>query len=238
MTSLQPIDQELWEVPGQVRLGPGIIFPCRMVIARQGDALWLHSPVDLTLDAMAQIEALGQVRWLVAPNTMHHLFMAQAQQRWPGAQVWGPQALHAKRPDLRWDWPLERAQDEAPWAATLAPIPILGAPAISEWAFWHQATRSLLVTDLCFHLSQAPGALTPWLLRAVGVWGALAQSRLWRGLIKDRAAAAASAERLLALKPERLIMAHGQILHAGATPALEAALWRMRGRSGRPPAQA
>jgi hypothetical protein len=58
----------------------------------------------------------------------------------------------------------------------------------------------------------------------MGTNGRLAQSRVWRFGIADRAALADSARRVVALAPTRLIVAHGDVVDALPPGALERAL--------------
>lgn len=228
MTAVQELVEGIWEVAGEAKLGPGVYFPCRMVIVRlESGKLWLHSPVRLDDEAAAQIDALGEVEAIVAPNAFHHIFMAGAQERWPKAKIWAPKALFAKRPDLRFDHDLARSAEEATWTNELEPLAIDGVPMLSEWTFWHERTKTLIVTDLIFNVSQARGAMTKLVLTGVGAWGRPAQSRLLGSMIKDKVAANASAKRLLSKPIERVVMAHGEPIAAQGLAALKAAMTRM-----------
>ena len=225
--AIQELTEGIWEVASEVKMGPGVYLPCRMLIVRlESGALWIHSPVRLDDEEVAQINALGEVEALIAPNAFHHLFMARAQERWPKAEVWAPKALAAKRPDLRLDHCLEQGA-EAAWANELEPIAIDGVPKLSEWTFWHGPTRTLIVTDLFFNVHQARGAMTKLVLTGMGAWGEPAQSRLLGSLIKDKAAANASAKRLMSKPIERVFMAHGETIKANGHATLKAALTRM-----------
>lgn len=225
--AIQELTEGIWEVAGEVKMGPGVYLPCRMLIVRlESGALWIHSPVRLDDEVVAQINALGEVEALIAPNAFHHLFMASAQERWPKAKVWAPKALAAKRPDLRIDHYLEQG-DEAAWASSLEPIAIDGLPKLSEWTFWHSSTQTLIVTDLLFNVHHARGAMTKFVLTGLAAWGEPAQSRLLGSLIKDKAAANASAKRLMSKPIERVIMAHGEPIKANGHATLKAALTRM-----------
>ncbi|MCG7533934.1 DUF4336 domain-containing protein [Pseudoalteromonas sp. OOF1S-7] len=52
-------------------------FTTRMTIVRLPcGGLWVHSPICLTPGLREQVDALGPVTYLVAPNHLHHLFMA------------------------------------------------------------------------------------------------------------------------------------------------------------------
>jgi hypothetical protein len=68
-----------------------------------------------------------------------------------------------------------------------------------------------------------------------GCHGRLASSRVLRLFVKDRTAARASVERLLALPFETLVVAHGDIIEQGARSQLEQALaWLKPSRKALP----
>lgn len=113
-------------------------------------------------------------------------------------------------------------------AAELEAIPIGGAPKTSKWVLFHRPSKTLLVTDLVFRILHPQGLATRGILHLLGVNGRLAQSRALRLLTRDRQAAAASVERVLALPLQGLVVAHGEPLLADARPELEQALAWMR----------
>lgn len=224
---LQRLADGVWAADDDLRLNPGFHMPVRMTVLRlPSGSLLLHSPVALD-DALArELEALGEVAWIVAPSGLHHLFAAPAKARFPRARLAASAALRKKRPDLAVDAWLEG--DEArPFGDGVLGVRVRGAPSVDEWVFVHEPSRSLLVTDLVFHVRRTRGWLTPWVLRVMGVHDRLGQSRAWRILVKDRAAARESAERILGLDFDRLVPAHGDPIDAGARPLLAAALTRM-----------
>jgi hypothetical protein len=230
---LRAIADELWEVEDRIRMPGGVSFPLRMTIARlPGRQLWLHSPVRLDDATAAAIDALGDVAHVVAPNLYHHLHLPAAATRWPAARTWAPPGLDAKRkePHLR----LERL-DEAtppPWADAIDLVRVGGAPKLHETAFFHRASRSMLCADLMFHVTEPANARTRFVLWLVGAGGGrLASSRVWSGLIKDRAAARASLQRILAWDVGRVIPAHGAIVDdPGVRAALPRAMRRIAGK--------
>lgn len=82
--------------------------------------------------------------------------------------------------------------------------------------FLHRASRTLIVADLCEHFG--PGS--PWLVRAVArmafMYGRPCMPPDWRLIFRDRVATRRSFSRLLAWDFERVILAHGGHLEAGA----------------------
>lgn len=227
---LERVDDAVWTVSAKQALGGGLEMGARMTVIRLPDGgLWLHSPIAIDDAVAAAIDALGPVRHLVAPNRLHHLYLGDAQRRWPQATTWGAPGLAAKRADLRFDQVLG---DDAParWGGVIAAVTIDGAPTVSETVFVHRPSGSLIVGDLLFAFRRAPNLRTRLVLWMMGVHGGLRQSRAWWFFTRDRAAAAASAAQLLALPVDRAIPCHGEVIDRGGHEATAAALrWMLRG---------
>ena len=210
--TLRALDRDLWCLDADLRVQAGFHLPVRMTVIRLADGgVWLHSPIAIDHAAAAAIAAIGPVRHIVAPSLLHHLFAAAACERWPGAALHAPVSLARKRPTLKIDAPLA---EDSRWSE-LAIVAIAGAPKIDEHVFVHRASGTLIVTDLLFNVHEVAGLMSPLILRMVGAWKRLAQSRIWRSAVKDRAAARASVERLMRLDFDRLVPAHGAVI-AGA----------------------
>lgn len=189
-------------------------------LALQGGGVLLHSPVPLTSEDVEALRAQGGVRHLVGPNLGHHLFLGHARQHFPEAKLHGVPGLAKKRKDLAFDAEV----NEAPIDPSLRQVVIGGMPSLSEVAFLHVPSRTLVLCDLFFHFLQSPSLLTRGYLKASGAWGGLGQTMLHRAWTKDRAAYRASIERLLDLDFDRIVVAHGQLLERGGKEALRATL--------------
>ncbi len=209
---LTTIDEGVWVAEHHFRMGL-VDFGGRMTVLRLEDgALLLYSPIAID-DALASaIDALGEVRHVVAPSAMHHVFLDAAAARYPAATVYAPRALHAKRRGRGIDVVLEDAAPEA-WGDGLAMIRVAGAPSVDEVILHHAASRTLVVCDLVFHIHEARGWISPLFFKLIGVWQRVQQGPLWRWqATKDRAAAEASLAPIWAWDVERVIVAHGRIL--------------------------
>lgn len=228
---LERVTDDLWTAQDTLRFPGGVHMPVRMTVVRlDGGGLWLHSPLRLTEDLVAQVSALGPVQHLVAPNCLHHLFIGAWQRRFPDARMHGAPGLAAKRPDLTFDATLGEAATTAPaWGDDIDHLAIQGAPRLNESVFLHRPSRTLLVTDFAFNLTHPQGLAGRLVFSLMGVSGRVAQSRAWRLFTRDRQAARRSVERLLAWDFDRLVPAHGEIVPTGAVPLLERATTWMRG---------
>ena len=221
---LQSIDNDLWCVPNDVFLPGGVHFPGRMTVIRLSDGgLLLCSPVPIDDPLQAALEGLGPVRHVVAPNLFHDLFVKAAAERFPDATVHVAAGLPERLPGLRVDAIL----DGSAWPDDLDAVTIGGVPRLTETVLLHKASRTLVVTDLVFNLHAYRGWMTDVVLWAVGARKRLARSRSMRLMTRDAGAAAESARHILALDFDRLVMAHGDIVHTGGRDALAAALATM-----------
>jgi hypothetical protein len=182
-------------------------------------ALFLHSPVGLSVALRGEIEALGRPRFAVSPNLLHHLYAAQYTEAYPELELYLAPGLQKKRPDLRHAGILS---DEAPavWAGQIDQALIHGYPILNEVAFFHRASRTLLVSDLAFNIRSDSSFATRMAFRLVGGYGRLGPSALERWLVRDHVAARRSLERVLAWDFDRVIVAHGHVEESGGHEAL------------------
>jgi glyoxylase-like metal-dependent hydrolase (beta-lactamase superfamily II) len=232
---LEPITDEMWGLSCELRQPGGVRLPLRMVVCRLGGRrLLLHSPVPIDDAAAAALDDLGEVAHLVAPSLLHHKWIEPAAGRWPAATVWLAPGLAARYPALAAT--TLPADAPAAWQGELEQVRIAGAPRIEETVFFHPASRTLVCTDLVFHVTRPANLRTRLVLRLMGAGGGrLAASRAWRLLVRDRAAAAASVRRVAAWDLDRIVPAHGEVVERGGRTALAAAcLERIGGRAALP----
>lgn len=220
---LERLAEEIWSVAHDFKM-MGIAIGTRTTVVRLADGgLFLHSPGPLSPALIEAIKALGPVRAIVAPNDFHHLYVEENAAAWPSAEVYVSAGLPTKRKDLAGACALG---DSAPdlWAADLEQVWMHGAPRVNEVVFFHPRSRTLMLTDLAFNVVQ-PGSWPLRLFMAInGSAGRFATSRLMRFMHRDRAAARASADEILAWDFDRVVVCHGEVLESGAKARLEAEL--------------
>ena len=222
LTQLAP---DLWvaEKPLSVY---GAQLGTRMTVVRLGSSgLFIHAPVPLTPEAQRELDDLGPVQAVVAPSSMHHLYIGEYMRAYPKAQFFAAEGVAKKRPELRFHGVLGD-RPEFLWGSDIDQLPILGVPKINEVAFLHRASRTLILTDWLFNFSHSPSIWTRLYLRMTGAWGGPRQSKLLRSLIADRDAARTSTDRLLTWDFDRIIVAHGDIIPSNGHAVLrEATAW-------------
>ena len=225
---LNPLAPNLWEVPTQVRLAPGVYLPARCVIVRLGTGeLWVHSPVAFDQDDLQSINALGPVTSLIAPSLYHHLFFAQAAATWPRAARYHAPGLPQKRRDLPCLWQSQELGSGITWHdQEITSFFVRGTPSINETVFYHAPTKSLIVTDLVFHVMAHSNALSSFVMGTLGGAkpGKFTMCKLFALSRKDKEAVRQSLLPLLALPLDRVIMAHGEPVTHGLPEEFEQAL--------------
>lgn len=213
------------------RLPGGLRLPTRMTALATRSGVVLVSPIPIDDRIAASIAELGDVSAILAPNLLHHLYLARAKERYPAARVLAYRALAAKIPGVTIDHALDDGLPDD-LREDLRGVPVDGAPSVSEMVLLHVPSRALVVTDLFFHVRQPKGLVTHLVLFLVGCHGRFAQSRAWRFFVKDRAKARASAEAIAALPFDEVVVAHGDPVRSGAKEAVVRALSWMLGARG------
>lgn len=224
--SLTAIAPDVWGVTNDLFMPGKIHFPVRMTVVRlPSGGLWVHSPVKIDDPVAAELDALGPVEHIVAPNALHHLFFGRMAERYPEATTWAAPSLAKKRDDLRFDHTLGEA--EQPWADVLAPIYIEGAPWVEETVFLHRPSRTLIVCDLFFNIHEPANLRSTWMFKMLGVLGRPRQSPLFRRAVKDRPAAVRSVRKILEWEFDRIVPAHGRLVEHDAHQTLTEVLGPM-----------
>jgi hypothetical protein len=204
---------EIWIADGPVASFHGFPYPTRMAVIRLASgSLLIWSPVALSCSLRASIDVLGPVRYLVSPNALHHLFLAEWKSAYPQARLYASPRLQGKRKDLEFDAVLGDAP-EPDWAAELDQVVVRGSFYLTEIVFFHRHSRTALFADLIqnFPLDWFKG----WRGLVARLGGIVAPNpsapRDWRASFLDRRAARAALGRILTWPIERVVIAHGDL---------------------------
>lgn len=220
---LRELAPDLWVTEQPLRF-LGMELGTRTTIVRLSDgALFVHSPSRLNADLRREIDAKGAVRFVVAPNRFHHLFVGDYQRAYPDAEFYCAPGLETKRADLKFTATLT---DEAPpgWRGQLEQLVFHTFSPLNEVVFLHRASRTLLFTDLLFNVTRSDSTLTKIALILDGGFGAPAVPRTFRMLLKwHRAETRALVDRILGWDFDRVVLAHGDVIESGGKRIVAAA---------------
>jgi hypothetical protein len=209
---LKPFGHEIWTVDGaDVVAMLGFHYPTRSIVIRlTGGDLFVWSPVALTENVRTAVDVLGEVRYLVAPNLLHHLFIADWKRVYPRAQIYAAPGLPEKRSDIAFDGVLGNVSIPG-WSEAIDHVVIDGNAITREVVFFHRKSATVIFTDI---IQQFPaGWFSGW--RAVVAKLDLmlgsepSVPRKFRTAFTDRRAARASLERILEWPAVNVLMAHG-----------------------------
>jgi len=210
---LEELVPGIWTLATPLKLA-GVDFGTRMTIVRVGgDGLVLISPCPIDDALAAEIDALGTVRAVIAPNAFHYLYFAAAAGRYPDAGRYLAEGVAKKLGSAPSGSVTLSGEADPLWSADLEQCMMEGSPMANEIIFYHPASRTLILTDLCFNFDPAPGGWTGIFLRLMGVHGRLATSRLMRFVLKDREKVRPIIKRILEWDFGRIIVTHGAIVH-------------------------
>ncbi|MBI5504478.1 MAG: DUF4336 domain-containing protein [Deltaproteobacteria bacterium] len=216
---LRKLSDDIW-IAERSQSFYGLEVGTRMTVIRLADAsLLLHSPVSLDAELRGELDSIGRVRFVVAPNRVHHLYAGKVAEAYPEARLWIAPGLETKRPDLSF---VAVLGDEAPaqWKDQVDQVFFRGRPYENEVVFFHRASRTLLLCDLAFNFGPRAPTLTRLLMKLIRSYGRFGPSKLDPLLIRDRAAARQSLQRILAWDFDRVVVAHGEVLESGGNQAL------------------
>jgi hypothetical protein len=208
---LKQFDREIWIADGSNVSVIGFHYPTRMAVMRlSGGDLFIWSPVQLTDSLRAAVDALGQVRHIIAPNSLHHLFLPEWAHAYPGAKVYAPPGLREKRKDIEFHADLGNTPSPD-WANDIDQVLMHGNVITTEVVFFHIKSGTVLFTDL---IQQIPASLLSGWRAVVArldlmVCPEPSVPRKFRLAFTNRSGARDSLKRIFAWPAEKVLMAHG-----------------------------
>lgn len=218
---LRQLDQNLW-VAEQPLTYLGLEVGTRMTAVRLRDKkLAVISPIELTAELKQQLNSIGLIEHIIAPNPYHYLYARDCKSLYPNATFWGTIGLQEKQPELAIDR-LIQPDDNDLWKdlsgiffegfKTLGPN---GFEALNEWVFLHEASRTLILTDAAFHYDNSFPWVKQLIARVIGCYDALTPSILEKVAIRDKQTLQKSVEAVLKWDFDRVVMAHGSVIEQG-----------------------
>lgn len=215
---LKAIAPDLWVAEQPLKYF-GLEVGTRMTIIRlEHERLIVISPIRVDDSTIDQLNQLGDVSDIIAPNLYHHLFLDLFKQKYSGAKLWATSGLAEKRPDLSIDVCLSDRTIhnlngiEALQVNGFNTFDIKGSSPLNEWVFFHPQSRTLIITDLAFYFDGRSAIAAQVLTKLFGGFQQLRPSPLEKLATKDKEQVRQSIQQILDWDFERVIMAHGSIV--------------------------
>jgi len=186
----------------------------------EGNVL-VHSTGPFSEEDYRFLEALGKHIHFVDATCFHDTLTKKVLQARPEASFYAPAGFSVKD---------ERIQPIAALGPILGDaiemIPLRGMPKVNEVEFYDRRNGILVVADLFFNFTES-NAWTRWFVRVTaGLREYPGMSRLFRMMIKDKAAFQESIDQLRALDFDTLVVGHGQPIRENAKKRFTNALDR------------
>src|SRR4051812_17970761 len=215
-SALAQAADDVWIVNDKPIQAAGLRLPVRMTFLRlPNGALLLHSPVRYSLSVRAELERIGPIKYLLAPNVAHWMFLSEWQKAVPEAVTFAVPGLARRKQVQAAGIRIDRElSDDNPgeWADDIETV-LLRAPLFCEAEVCDKRSRTLILTDVVQNLD--PEAL--WyparvIARLLGISKPDGKAPVYLRLIIRLGGrpVQAAAQRLISFAPQRVIFAHGE----------------------------
>ena len=192
------------------------------VIRLTNGELVVISPIQVNNATIQQLNEIGDVKHIIAPNLFHYLFLSNFKAIYPKAKLYATPDLKSKRPEISIDQVFESDRKNF-----LGEIEYLlfdgfetfvpsGASPLREYVFFHCASQTLILTDTAFHFDESFPLITQLAARVIGGYKKLRQSLLERFATREKEQVKQSVQKVLQWDFTRIIVAHGSIVEHNA----------------------
>lgn len=215
---LRSIDRGIWIAEQPLRYF-GLSVGTRMTVVQlKNQELVVISPIQTNDILVKQLDEIGVVKHIIAPNLYHYLFAEQFKSLYPDAIFWAAPGLDVKKAELSID---RNIVDEIGnhWEGLryiffdgFRTMGLNGFDVLNEYVFFHEVSHTLILTDTAFHFDESFPLLTQLATRVLGGYKSLRPSLLEQMATKEKAKVKQSVMRVLAWDFSRVIVAHGSIV--------------------------
>jgi hypothetical protein len=215
---LKKIDQNIWIAEQPLRYF-GLSVGTRMTVIRfHNGELAVISPIQVNEETTEQLNQLGNVKYIIAPNLFHYLFLSNFKALYPQAKVYAVSGLKVKRPEISIDETLEDNGENFlgelecllfEGFKTLLPS---GALPLNEYVFFHAESQTLILTDTAFYFDESFPLTTKLVSKVMGGYRKLRPSFLEQLATQEKEKVKQSVQKVLQWEFKRVIVAHGSIV--------------------------
>lgn len=210
------VPARIWLVEYPIRYGGMDLYSRMTIIRLNSGQLFVHSPCRIDSGLKAQIDALGPVAFIVAPGSFHHLYVSDFQQCYPDAETFVCPGVEKKRPELSFDALLGDRPDPR-WKDELDQVFVTGTKIITEVAFLHRESRTLILTDLLENIGddyqhEADLVLRFWWKLVFHMWNNPKPAPEYQIGWGDKAKVRKALQKIVDWDAQRIVLAHGELI--------------------------
>lgn len=215
---LREIDRNIWVAEQPLKYW-GLEVGTRMTVIRLTNGeLIVISPIKVDETTIHQINEIGDVTFIIAPNRYHHLFVSELKAIYPKAKIWVAPGLESKRRDISIDQVLNQGKigmwDEVEYLLFegFKVLDLSGPSTLNEIVFFHRDSRTLILTDTAYHFDGNFPWKTQLAGRLIRGYRKLEPSLLEKLATREKDKVEKSIKQILCWDFKRVIMAHGSII--------------------------
>jgi hypothetical protein len=223
------VKDQIWLLEYPVRFGGLDLFARTTIIRLHNGELLVHDPCKINEAIKSEIDSLGEVKYIIAPGSYHHLFVTDFQQHYPHAETFLCPGLERKRPDIKFDWILANRPDPR-WGGDLEQVLIQGTRFIWEVAFFYRPSQTLILVDLLENIGddyrhKAGLLLQFWWKWIFKMWNQPKAAPEYQMGWGNKKIVKNALEQILGWDAERVILAHGENIEKNVSGTLRTA-WK------------
>lgn len=219
---LQQIDDGLWCLDSHF-----VVWGCkgsvRMTLIETRDGLVVYSPVTLAAAQIKEIERMGRVATIIAPNLYHHAFLRPCMAAFPKARVWVPDGLEAKIGKVPGS--IVASNDRDLGASGELAHHVFHGHRLRETILFHRTTATLITADLLYNLQSENFPAEKLFFRLIGSYGIPSVAFYHRFAVEDKASVRELMRTVRGWPVRRIVMCHGRIVTADAASEIFSRAW-------------
>lgn len=224
---LRGIDKNIW-VAEQPFKYFGLEVGTRMTVIRLiNDELIIISPIQTDDQTIIQLNAIGKVAYIIAPNLFHYLFISEFKAIYPEAKLWISSGLESKIPNISIDRVINVPEgnifEQIDYLLFdgLKLLDLSGRMIYNEFVFFHRQSQTLILTDIAFHFDKSFSLQTRLAAKFLGIYEKLSPSPLEKLALNEKEKVKNSIQKVLRWNFNRVIMAHGSIIEDSGNQKLK-----------------
>ncbi|WP_150467655.1 DUF4336 domain-containing protein [Francisella sp. SYW-9] len=221
---LKQLSDNIWICDGEAVPFYTLAYTTRMtVIHLANNDLFIHSPIKVDSELVSQVSKLGNVKFLISPNKIHHLFLQDWAKIFPDAKIYASPGLRDKRKDINFKADLKDSP-EPEWQDEIDQLIFKGSRVMQEVVFFHKPSKTLILTDLIENFDENYfSGFKGLIAKLSGIVAPNGKTPIdWRmSFFFGKKRARECFERILAWQPERIIVAHGKNIEINAVDFLK-----------------
>jgi len=144
--TLKPFAENIFIVDGETVNFYGMPFTTRMTVVKleSGD-LFIHSPIQLKQNLKAELDKLGKVKYLIAPNKIHYWYLDQFQKAYPDSITFTAKGVEERAKEngkkFKVDYILD-GNNSYPFLSEVEMMVMQGNRFMEEVEFYHKPSKT------------------------------------------------------------------------------------------------